>query len=81
VKRPYTEDVHSSTSSAEGNNMWNYTSVPPYAIMLWSSTGRTLLLLLITREFEICELVRWSREWCHFVHGPLCFDPVIDRVV
>ena len=43
--------------------------------------GELLLLLLIAPEFETCELLWWSRDWCHLVHGPLCCDLIIGRAV
>jgi len=35
VKRPECEADHSSPSSAEVENMWSYTSTPPYVCMAW----------------------------------------------
>jgi len=41
IKRPWREVHHSPPSSAEAE--WSYTSIPPYAFMMW--TGKTLSLL------------------------------------
>jgi hypothetical protein len=35
IKQPGHEADHSSPSSAEVKNAWNYTSIPPYILMAW----------------------------------------------
>jgi hypothetical protein len=48
IKRPVREADHSPQSSAEVNNAWSYTSIPPYVFMAWCLVKyRTLPLSLL----------------------------------
>jgi hypothetical protein len=57
VKLPENKSDHSPPSSAEVENTWSYTFIPPYAFMAWcliKHRGSTFTLLL---NFKLCVLI------------------------
>jgi hypothetical protein len=52
AKRPEREADHSSPSSSEVNNAWNYTSTPQYAFMAWCSVKAQEQLYLYLLPFS-----------------------------
>ena len=68
---------HSPPSSAEVNDEWRYTSIPPITFMAW--TGTLLLLLCLIRKCLHCSINFISIVLLHITFIPIEHDTVGSR--